>query len=187
MASHGATPHSPCRATRIWLVLSLGLLAPSIGVWLLRGTAFAFHCVPGPQPCSALPAWMPLGQSLRGALDLAWALALNDNLLLAGGIAAAVAALCARRPVAAFVSAVSLAPASLLLPVLAVSSATYAGCAANEGGVGDCRLWGTSMGMSFHNAAVAPWVLYTLAPYCAAAAVMLGLVGLIFVRRRTAQ
>ncbi len=62
-------------------------------------------------------------------------------------------------------SALLLPIAALVLPTLAVFASTYSGCAANEGGVGDCTLWGAEMGMAFHTAATAPWLLYDIVPY----------------------
>lgn len=167
------------RAIRIWLALAALLLGPSLLVWAVRATGFAMGCHPGPDPCGHLP----LGEGLRATLDLAWALAFNQTVVLVAGIAAAIAALWARMPLLAFVSALSMPVAALVLPAFAVASATYRGCTAAESS-GDCLLWGAHMGMSFQNAAMAGWGIDLLMPWSAAAAVMLGLIGLMFFRER---
>lgn len=180
------TPPAPRRgrAITIWLMLAALLLGPSLLVWAVRGAGFAIGCQPGPEMCHGLP----LGEGLRDTLDLAWMLASNENVVLFAGIGAAIAALWARLPLLAFLSALSLPPAALLLPAFAVFSATYHGCALNEGGIGDCQLWGAHMGTSFHQATMAEWGLDILLPYSVASAVMLGLVGVLFFReRRTHQ
>ena len=74
--------------------------------------------------------------------------------------------------------------AALVLPTLAVYTALYSGYEANEAAVGDCRLWGAAMGMSFHRAALAPWIIYAMVPYCFALALMISAIGFFFFRPR---
>ncbi len=175
-------PPPPKRHTAlgIWTFLAAIFLAPSLLVWIVRGTAFALNCAPGTGLCHGIP----LGGGLRDTLNLAWLLGTNPLLLVLLGIAAAIAALFARQPLLAALSALVLPLAALALPTLAVFATAYDGCAANEGGVGSCTLWGAHMGMSFHTAAMAPWLLYDIVPYSFAAAIMLGLIGLVFCRER---
>lgn len=127
---------------------------------------------------------MTLGGGLRDTLNLAWLIGTNTSALVLLGIAAAIAALCARMPLVAALSALMLPLMALGLPALAVDVSTYDGCAANEAGIGTCQLWGAAMGMSFHHAAQAPWLLYDVVPYSFAAAIMLGLIGWLFVRQK---
>lgn len=171
------------RALGIWALIAAILLAPSLLVWIVRATALALQCTPGPLACHG----MALGGGLRDTLNLAWALGTNSPLLIFLGIAAAIAALFARQPLLAAMSVLLLPIAALVLPTLAVFFSTYSGCAANEGGVGSCALWGADMGMTFHNAATAPWLLYDIVPYAFAAAIMLGLIGWVFCRERPAE
>ena len=77
--------------------------------------------------------------------------------------------------------------AALVLPTLAVYTALYSGCEANEAGVGDCILWGARMGMSFHRAAMAPWIVYGVVPYSFTLALMVGAIGLLFFRQLPAS
>ena len=177
-------PPPPKRHTAlgIWAFMAAVFLLPSLLVWIVRATALALACAPGPQPCHGIA----LGGGLRDTLNLAWLGGTNTSFLVLLGIAAAITALCARRPLMAALSALVLPICALVLPTLAVFASTYNGCAVNEGGVGDCRLWGAQMGMSFHTAAMAPWLLYDIVPYAFAAAIMLGLIGWMFCREKTA-
>jgi hypothetical protein len=163
-----------------WALIAATLLAPSLLVWIVRATALALQCAPGPGACHG----MALGGGLRDTLNLAWTLGTHSALLVFLGIAAAIAALFARQPLLAAMSVLLLPIAALVLPTLAVFVSAYSGCAANEGGIGDCRLWGAEMGMTFHNAAMAPWLLYDIVPYAFSAAIMLGLIGWMFCRER---
>lgn len=167
-------------ALRAWTLIAAVLLGPSLLVWLVRGAALGLQCAPGPGLCRGLP----LGGGLRDTLELAWLIGDDTTLLVLLGIAAAIAALFARRPLLAALSALVLPMASLVLPTMAVFVSTYDGCASNEAGVGSCTLWGAQMGMSFHRAAMAPWLLYDVVPYAFAAAIMLGLIGWIFCREK---
>lgn len=177
-----APPPRRHTAFRAYLSLAGLMLAPSLLVWIVRGTAFALHCTPGPAPCHGLT----LGGGMRDTLDLAWLATSAPMLLVLLGIGAAIAALFARRPLIAGLSALVLPMAMLALPTMAVLVSTYEGCASNEAGAGDCTLWGAKMGMSFHTAAIAPWQLYDIVPYSFAAAIMLGLIGWMFCREKRA-
>lgn len=168
------------RAFRIWLGLVMVLLGPALLAWLVRGLGFAFGCTPGPTTCHSLP----LGLPLRVTLDLAWLVTADLAVLIILALAAAIAALVAQRPVLATASAFSLPMAAIILPTLAAFSSGYRGCMPDESISQECPLWGASMGMSLHNAAMAQWLLYMVIPYSVAAAVVLGLIGLVFFRRR---
>jgi hypothetical protein len=167
-------------ALGIWTLIAALLLGPSLLVWIVRGVAFGFGCAPGPELCHGIA----IGGGLRDTLNLAWFVGGDTTLLVLFAIAAAIAALFARRPLLAALSALVLPMAVLVLPTLAVYVSAYHGCAANESGVGSCALWGAKMGMSFHRAALAPWWLYDVVPYAFAAAIMLGLIGWMFCRER---
>jgi hypothetical protein len=168
------------RAMLIWGVCCAALLAPSLLVWSVRGTAYALHCAPGPQLCSG----MTLGAGLRDALELAWALPMNSLLLLIIAFTAAIAAVCARRVLLGAITLIAVPIIALILPMIAVFASTYENCQVNEGGVGDCPLWGANMGMAFHQAANVNDLVYGFAPYTFAAALMLGVLGWFFTRPR---
>lgn len=182
MHSFEPPPPPPKRHTAIgiWAFIAAVMVGPSLLVWFVCAAAKGLGCTPGPAPCYGLA----LGGGLRDTLNLAWLIGTNTGALVLLGIAAAVAALCARRPMLAALSALVLPLMALGLPALAVSISTYNGCAANEAGIGSCHLWGAAMGMSFHRATLAPWQLYDVMPYSFAAAIMLGLIGWLFVREK---
>src|SRR5437868_5031447 len=163
-------PRPRNRAIVIWGVCCALLVAPSLLVWGVRGTAYALHCAPGPQLCNN----MTLGAGLRDALELAWALPMNSLLLLIIAFTAAIAAVFARRVLLGAITLIAVPIIALLLPMLAVFNSTYSECQVNDGGVGDCPLWGANMGMAFHQAANVNDLVYGFAPYTFAAALMLG-------------
>jgi len=154
------------------------LLAPSLLVWFVRGVGFALRCAPGPAACHGLS----LGGGLRDALDLAWLIGANPLAAVAIAFVAAMTALAARRPLTAGLSLLVLPIAAMVLPTLAVWVSEFDGCQVNEAGVGDCTLWGAQMGMAFHQAARAPDMIYDIAPYSFALALMVGLIGFLFFR-----
>lgn len=171
-------------AAYVWTLCLLALLGPSLVVWTIRGIAYATHCAPGPDACSA---GIALGPFLREALTIAWMLPANSMMLITVAVAATVAGFFARRPLTSAICLLVLPILALVLPMLAVYSAMYPGCNVNVDGVGDCTLWGAKMGMSFHTAASAPWIIYGFAPYSFALALMLGLLGWFFSQPRTAR
>lgn len=181
---HGFEPPPPAPkrhiALGIWALIAAIFLGPSVLVWAVRATAVALACAPGPGVCHGVT----LGGGLRDTLNLAWLIGTNTVFLVLLGVAAAITALFARRPLLAGLSALLLPISALVLPTLAVLASGYKGCAVNEGGIGNCKLWGAHMGMSFHYAAVAPWLLYDIVPYGFAAAIMLGLIGWLFCREK---
>lgn len=180
---HFEPPPSPPKrntAIRTWAFIAALMVGPSLLVWIVCATAKGLGCTPGPALCHG----MALGGGLRDTLNLAWMIGTDTSALVLLGIAAAIAALCARMPLVAALSALMLPLMALGLPALAVDVSTYDGCAANEAGIGTCQLWGAAMGMSFHHAAQAPWLLYDVVPYSFAAAIMLGLIGWLFVRQK---
>lgn len=125
---------------------------------------------------------MTLGGGLRDTLALSWVLGSStfDGLTIA--LVSAIAALSIRKPLMAAMGLLLLPIASLVLPIFAVSSATYNGCSVNEDGIGDCVLWGARMGMSFHQAAAAMTQLSDTMSYNFALALMVGAVGFVFFR-----
>lgn len=171
------------RAALLWTIGVLALVGPSLAVWIVRGIAYGVHCAPGPDACNGLP----LGFALRDALAVSWMLPGNSLLLITVAVATTVAGFFARRPITAALCLLILPIAALVAPMLAVYSAVYPGCDVNEAGVGDCLLWGARMGMSFHTAAVVPWMIYGFAPYSFALALMLGLLGWFFSQPRPAR
>jgi hypothetical protein len=173
-----ATKHN--RAFLIWLACVALLLGPSLLVWIVRGVGLAARCAPGPDPCRGIA----LGGGLRDALLLAWSVGTNTLFLMTITLVAAIAGMSARRPLLGASTLLLLPLATLMLPIAAVYSAAYDGCAVNEAGIGDCHLWGAQMGMSFHLAANAPWLIYGFAPYSFSLALMLGVVEWFFARER---
>jgi hypothetical protein len=177
-----APPPPPRRtgALRVWALATALLTLPAVLVWAVRGAAYGLRCQPGPAACGGLP----LGLALRHALDVAWFIGADSLLGIALAFAAALAALWARRPLLAALSMLLLPIAAVLLPTFAVYASLYNGCDVNEAGVGNCTLWGTRMGMSFHHAAMAQWLIYGFAPYTFAMALMIGIIGVLFFRER---
>src|SRR5436190_4939781 len=106
-------PRKPRRALIVWFVSCALLLAPSLLVWGVRGTAYAMQCAPGPELCHG----MTLGAGLRDALALAWALPINFLLLLIIAFTAAIAAVCSRRVVLGPITLISVPIIALLLPM----------------------------------------------------------------------
>lgn len=170
----------PRMPMRVWLLCAAILLGPSILVWAIRGIALAFSCMPGMGTCHGFS----LGGALRLALNAAWFVGDNTFVALMIGFAASIAALFARRPLLAGLSVLLLPLGALMLPKYAVAMSTYNGCPVNDAGVGDCLLWGSHMGMSFHRAALVPGLIYDVFPYSFALAMMVGVIGFIFCRRR---
>jgi len=170
------------KALWVWFILAMALLGPALLAWGVRGIAFAFSCKPGPEICHGLP----LGYVLHSTLDLAWFIGTNTFAALMVALAAGIAALFAKRPLFAALSLLALPLATLVLPSFAVFYSTYGGCQPNESGIGDCLLWGSHMGMAFHHAAMAPWLIYALMPYAFALSLMVGAIGFMFCRERRA-
>ncbi|HUO90280.1 MAG TPA: hypothetical protein VMU08_13990 [Rhizomicrobium sp.] len=164
----------------VWAACVTLLLGPSVLVWIVRGVGLAAQCAPGPDPCHGIP----LGGGLRDTLFLAWSVGSSTLFLVTAALVAAIAGLCARRPLLAASTLLLLPLAALMLPMAAVYSAMYQGCPVSEAGIGDCTLWGAQMGMSFHLAASVPWLIYGFAPYSFSLALMLGIVGWFFARGR---
>lgn len=175
------TPPTPISyALCVWGLCAALLFGPSLLVWIVRGTALAAGCGPGPALCRG----MELGGGLRDTLALSWVIGANTFLGIVIALAAAVAALWCRRPLMAALSLLVLPIAAVALPTLAVLVSTYSGCQVNEDGIGDCTLWGANMGMSFHQAAVASTSLYDTVPYSFALSLMVGAIGFVFFRPR---
>ena len=167
-------------ALTVWGVCVALLLGPSLLVWIVRGAAYAMQCQPGPELCHG----MMLGGGLRDALTLAWGVSTNTLFLIAVSIAATLAAFAARRPLLGTLSLLLLPILALVLPMVAVLTSRYGDCAVNNDGIGNCTLWGTQMGMSFHTAAGVPDIIYGLMPFSFSLTLMLGLLGWFFARPR---
>ena len=171
-------PPKPIVARRVCALAIALLTLPSIVVWVVRGVAALLHCLPQARACSAFP----IGMAFDYSLGAAWFLGANALLCMALAFVAALAALWARRPLLAALNMLLLPIAAVLLPTFAVYSSLYPGCEANEAGVGSCILWGASMGMNFHNAAIAQSMIYDFVPYSAALSLMILAIGLLFFR-----
>jgi len=177
----GDFPKAGTRASlTAWAVCVAVLLGPSALVWIVRGAAYVAQCDPGPGLCHS----MPLGAGLRDALAFAWAISTKTLLLIGLSILATLAAFRARRPLLGTISLLVLPILSLVLPMMAVLVSRYDGCPVATDGIGSCTLWGASMGMSFHTAAMVPDIIYGIAPYTFALTLMLGLLGFFFARPR---
>ena len=164
----------------LWAVAVALLLGPSALVWIVRGVAYGAQCAPGPELCRG----MVLGGGLRDALALAWTVSTNTFFLVAVSIVATLAAFAARRPLLGTLSILLLPILALVLPMLAVLASKYEDCPVSSDGIGNCTLWGATMGMSFHTAANVPDIVYGLMPYSFSLALMLGLLGWFFARPR---
>lgn len=154
------------------------LIGPSVLVWTVRLTALFAGCEPGPGLCRG----MALGAGLRDTLGLAWVVSTNSLLLMALSLAATLLAFRACRPLIGTLSLVALPILAPMLPILAVLVSRSDGCAVSTDALGSCQLWGAGMGMSFHNAATARDVVYSIFPYTFALALMLGVLGFFFAR-----
>jgi len=168
------------RAGRNVFTAGAGLLiGPSLLAWAVRGVAIAAQCAPGPGLCRGFA----LGTAFREALALAWAVGTSTPLLLGIAVATAIAAMFMRRPLLGAAAMLALPLAALILPMTAVYSAAYPGCAIGDG-VDDCLLWGAQMGASMHDAANVSWMIYGFAPFLFAASLVLGIFGWFVARRR---
>jgi hypothetical protein len=161
-----------------WAITVAVLLGPAILVWVVRSVAFAAQCAPGPDLCRG----MPLGAGLRDALTLSWAVSTNTLFLIGLSIFATLAAFRACRPMLGTLTLLLLPILSLVLPMIAVLVSKYEDCPVSTDAIGSCTLWGASMGMSFHNAALARDIVYGIVPYTFALTVVLGLLGFFFAR-----
>jgi len=161
-----------------WAITVAVLLGPAILVWVVRSVAFAAQCAPGPELCRG----MPLGAGLRDALTLSWAVSTNTLFLIGLSIFATLAAFRACRPMLGTLTLLLLPILSLVLPMIAVLVSKYEDCPVSTDAIGSCTLWGASMGMSFHNAALARDIVYGIVPYTFALTVVLGLLGFFFAR-----
>ncbi len=163
-----------------WAICVAILLGPSVLVWIVRATAFAAQCAPGPEVCHGIP----LGAGLRDTLMLSWAISTSTLFLVGLSLIATLAAFRACRPLLGTLSMLLLPILAPVLPMLAVLLSRYDNCPVSTDGIGSCILWGASMGMSFHNAPIARDLVYGIVPYTFALTVMLGIIGFFFARPR---
>ena len=163
---------------RPWALCVAVMIGPSLLVWTVRLSALFAGCAPGPGACHGIP----LGAGLRDALNLAWVVSTSSLLLVGLSLAATLLAFRAYRPLTGTLSLLSLPILTPMLPILVVLSARYDGCAVSPDGIGSCALWGASMGMAFHNAAIARDTVFGIVPYTFALTVMLGVLGFFFAR-----
>ncbi len=173
----------PSSRRRVWpvviwlgaLIVMLGAVFWALGVITLAAVA---GCrIDAAAPC--LVAGLNLGETLKASLDAAWMTPVT-----AGGLwlvaLALVATIAAHRAFDSFIvrflaGGVTVALtllATIVAPVVLVIAIVHTGCQINEGGVGDCLLYGVAQGMSTHSAAVAPWMLFILGPAALAYAVI---------------
>lgn len=163
-------------AAIVWWLCVVLLIAPPLLAWLMRAIAFAASCQPGADPCVS----EAVSLILRGTLSLAWALTGSIFWLLFISVVATLAAFFQRRPFTGTLTLFLLPIFALTLPMLVVYVSKYDGCAINPDGVGNCVLWGTRMGRSFHDAAMVQDRLFDLMPTLASLTVMLGILGWFF-------
>jgi hypothetical protein len=171
-------PETPSLAP--WAIPVAILLGPAVLVWIVRAVGYAAQCAPGPAMCHGIP----LGAGLRDALSLSWAVSTNCWFLVGLSIFATLAAFRAYRPMLGTLTLLLLPILSLVLPMIAVLVSRHEDCPVSSDGIGSCQLWGASMGMSFHNAAMARDLVYGIVPYTFALTVMLGLLGFFFAHPR---
>lgn len=163
--------------TRIWLAGLALLLVPALAAWVVRLIGFAFSCAPKSSGCLSSPFDGMMGAALKGTLDLAWMVSTNAAVMLGLAFIASFAAIVALRPLSAALTMFFAPLASLLLPKLLVNITAYNGCAVNADALGDCKVWGESMGKAFHNAAFASQLFYAYTPIMVAGALVVGLLG----------
>jgi len=161
-----------------WALCVAVLLGPAVLVWFVRIVTLAAQCAPGPGLCHGVA----FGAGLRDTLALSWLVSTNAPVLIALSILATLLAFRAYRPMLGTLTLLLLPVLSLLLPMLAVLSARYEDCPVSTDAIGSCQLWGASMGMSFHNAALARDIIYAVVPYTFSLTVMLGVLGFFFAR-----
>lgn len=163
---------------RPWALCVAVMLGPSLLVWTVRLSALFAGCAPGPGRCHGVP----LGAGLRDALNLSWVVSTSSLLLVGLSLAAMLFAFRACRPLTGTLSLLALPILTPMLPILAVLSARYDGCAVSPDGIGSCALWGATMGMAFHNAEIARDTVFGIVPYTVALTFMLGVLGFFFAR-----
>src|SRR5262249_2275808 len=154
----------------VWKFVVLVLIVPVAAAWAIRGGFAIAGCTPTASACLADPANNIMSQAFKTMLDIAWMIGANDMVALSLTTLAAIAAIIGLRPVWAALTVLIAPHATLLLPVWLVMKTTYSGCAVSEAHIGDCVLWGQHMGDSFHNAAIAPALIYTYTPFAVAGA-----------------
>ncbi|HUO99380.1 MAG TPA: hypothetical protein VMU01_11970 [Rhizomicrobium sp.] len=171
---------APSPSLTPWALCVAVLLGPALLVWVVRAFAFAAGCEPGPAACQGVP----LGAGLRDALALDWAISTSALLLVGLSIIATLFAFRACRPLLGTLTLLLLPILAPVLPMIAVLMSRYEDCPVSTDGIGSCQLWGASMGMTFHKAAIAPDFVYGVVPYTVALTFMLGLLGFFFARPR---
>jgi hypothetical protein len=164
-------------ARHVWLFVVAALTLPVTAAWIVRGIFAVAGCEPAAAACMSDPANAILAAAFKATLDIAWLMGSMPELTLGLTTLATVAAIIGLRPIHAAVTVLVVPLAALLLPVWLVGSTAYPGCAVNEAQVGDCILWGAHMGDTFHNAAIAPSLIYTYTPFAVAGALVAGLLG----------
>ena len=159
-----------------WSLCVAVLMGPGMLVWFVRIAAIG--CDPGPGLCHGLA----LGAGFRDTLALSWAVSTNSYLLIGISVLAALFAFRLCRPMLGTLTLLILPIAALLLPLLAVYLTRYGDCPVSSDGIGSCQLWGASMGMSFHDAALARDTIYNIVPFTFALTVVMGILGFFFAR-----
>lgn len=162
------------RSRALPLIVGLAALGLMFAPVLWTASVVALGSVGGcriDQAGVCVVAGVNLGEALKAALDAAWTWP-----LVAGGllmlVLAGIATLAAHRAFSSFVGrfvaggvVVAIALIGLVIvPVILVTVIAPQSCQINEAAVGDCSLYGVAQGMSTHSAAVAPWLLFFVAP-----------------------
>lgn len=142
-----------------------GALLPAGLGWVVLGLGAILGCPTEAPGCAGLP----LGPWLKWSLDWAWLWAVGGAAFPA--IAVLIGGMIRVRFWMVFLAA-GLPPLAWLLPMTVVMQAAHAACMVNEGGVGDCVVWGTSMGMTFHAAPVVGWMAVLVFPASGAGALL---------------
>lgn len=165
---------------RAWRRLLLGallaVLAPGMAALGTQGVARAAGCRPGGSERCA-PFGIDLGDALRVTLDLAWGFVSTAPLILLAigvGLIAVRFGFSARwhRLLLGSALVLFMPLAALAFPLAAVVAGGHAGCVINEGGLGECVIYGVEMGFAYHAAAIAPWLVFLYLP----AGILAGLV-----------
>jgi hypothetical protein len=180
MQGHDTHAEKRRAALTVWGVCVTLLLGPALLVWIVRGVALGAQCAPGPELCRG----MMLGGGLHDTLSLAWIIGTNAFFLIGLSLVATLAAFVAHRPLLGTLSMLLLPILAPVLPMFAVYISKYDGCPVSNDGIGSCTLWGAQMGMSFHTAASVPDMIYGIADFSFALAVVLGILGWFFARPR---
>jgi len=172
---------SPFLKGAFWIALVIALLPPVIGYGVL-GFGYVQGCAPSELACGGAP----IGEWLKSATSFSWqwAFGFAPALALLMGLCGALLGSIWRALIAALTPL-----AAIVLPSVLVMSAAHETCMVNEGGVGDCVVWGVSMGDTFHTASIMVWVFLFAVPACAIGGLIaiIAAIAVKIARRRSAR